>query len=73
MTKFPSYKPLVIEKILLKNGFIVKRQTGSHRIFVHTELENIVVVPIHSQDIPTGTLRSIIKQSGLPEDKFLKK
>ncbi len=73
MTKLPAYKPREIEKILLKNGFFVKRQTGSHRIFVHLKLENIVVLPIHSRSIPTGTLRSVIKQSGLPEEKFLKK
>ena len=73
MTKFPSLKPREVEKILLQNGFIIKRQSGSHRIFYNSKLDAIVVLPIHSRDIPTGTLRSAVKQSRLSDDKFLKK
>lgn len=73
MTRFPSLKPREVEKILLKNSFIIKRQSGSHRIFYNSGLDATIVLPVHSKDIPTGTLRSIIKQSRLSEELFLKK
>ena len=70
MPRLPSLKPKEIEKILLKNGFFIKRQTGSHRIFYNPKTERLAVVPFHSRDIPKGTLKSIIKQSDLPEVLF---
>ena len=73
MVKLPSFKPRDLEKILLKNGFVVKRQTGSHRVYHNFKSEKTTVVPFHSKDIPQGTLRSIIKQTGLNENIFLKK
>lgn len=73
MPKFPSVRPKDIEKLLRKSGFILKRQTGSHRIYFNLKLDKTVVVPFHSREIPQGTIRSIVKQSGLPEKVFLKK
>ncbi|KKP52190.1 MAG: hypothetical protein UR42_C0008G0020 [Candidatus Roizmanbacteria bacterium GW2011_GWA2_33_33] len=73
MVKLPSFKPRDLEKILLKNGFMIKRQTGSHRVYHNFKSEKTTVVPFHSKDIPQGTLRSIIKQTGLNENIFLKK
>jgi predicted RNA binding protein YcfA (HicA-like mRNA interferase family) len=29
------------------------------------------MVPVHSKDLPPGTLRSIIKQAGLSEEEFI--
>jgi len=73
MPKLPSFKPREIEKILLKNGFLIIRQTGSHRIYYNQKTEKIVAVPFHSKDIPRGTVRSIIRQSDLPKEIFLKR
>lgn len=73
MVKLPSFKPRDLEKILFKNGFVIKRQTGSHRIYHNFKTEKTTVIPHHSKDIAQGTVRSIIKQSGLNEDEFLKK
>ena len=73
MPRLPSFKPREIEKILLKNGFFLKRQAGSHRIFYNPKTERLVVVPFHSREIPRGTLKSIIRQSDLPEEKFLRR
>jgi predicted RNA binding protein YcfA (HicA-like mRNA interferase family) len=73
MPKLPSFTPKEIEKVLLKNGFLIKRQTGGHRIFYCQGSERVTVVPFHSKDIAKGTVRSIIKQSGLNEDCFKKK
>jgi predicted RNA binding protein YcfA (HicA-like mRNA interferase family) len=57
-----------VVKILCKNGFIVRRQTGSHIIIKREKRQ--VVVPNHDE-LDRGTLRSIIKQAGLTVDEFL--
>lgn len=73
MVKLPSFRPRDLEKILLKNGFIIKRQTGSHRIYHNFKTDKTTVIPYHSKDVARGTVKSIIKQSGLNEDRFFKK
>ena len=73
MPNLPSFKPRGVEKILLKNNFYIKRQTGSHRIYHNMKTNAIVVVPFHSKDIPKGTLGSIIRQSKLKLEEFSKK
>ena len=57
-------KPRELIRILEKNGFIFIRQTGSHAIY-KKQGNRIVIVPIHSKDIPKGTLRSILKDAGI--------
>jgi len=54
-----------------KVGFEVVGQKGSHvRLKRKTrESVHIVVVPIHPE-IKKGTLKSILRQSGLSEDEF---
>ena len=53
---------------LLKNdGWEVARQKGSHRQFRHPIKQGTVTVPVHrlSDEVPIGTLKSILKQAGL--------
>lgn len=57
-------------KALQKVGFIVKRQQGSHIILRRDEPFAQVVVPDH-KTLDRGTLRAIIRQSGLSVDEFL--
>jgi predicted RNA binding protein YcfA (HicA-like mRNA interferase family) len=72
MPSLTTLKPKEIEKILLKNKFIAKRQTGSHRIYFNKETNATAIVSFHSKDIPKGTLGSIIKQSKLQIKEFIK-
>jgi predicted RNA binding protein YcfA (HicA-like mRNA interferase family) len=51
-------------KLLKQNGFIFIRQSGSHAIYKKPG-NKMIVVPIHSKDIPIGTLNSILKDAGL--------
>lgn len=53
-------------RIIKKEGWFEVRQTGSHKHFKHPTLPGLVTVPHPRSDIPTGTLRSISKQSGAP-------
>lgn len=60
--------------ILLKEGFVVKRQKGSHATLFKTKdgKSLYVTVPLHSnKDIPPGTLLSIIRQAGMTKEEFM--
>lgn len=54
-----------VETILESQGFTAVRQTGSHRFFRNAETGLSTTVPMHTGDVPPGTLRSIWRQSGL--------
>jgi predicted RNA binding protein YcfA (HicA-like mRNA interferase family) len=55
-----------IEKLVKSKGWYFERQTGSHKIYRHSNLKGIVVIPFHGKkDLPKGTLNSILKQAGL--------
>ena len=73
MAKLPILSALDVVKVLRKNGFYISRQRGSHVILIKF-IENrkqIVVVPNHKQ-IDLGTLLSIIAQSGMSKEEFLR-
>lgn len=76
MPRLPPKSFRQVSRVLRDNGFKEKRQSGSHVIFskrVRNEageiLEIDVVVPNHNE-IPVGTLKSIIRQSALPDSLF---
>ncbi|OIP57478.1 MAG: addiction module toxin, HicA family [Candidatus Levybacteria bacterium CG_4_10_14_0_2_um_filter_36_16] len=60
----------VIKK-LRKLGFILRRTTGgSHEIWWNENTKKTCVVP-HHREVATGTLKNIIRQTGVNEEKFL--
>ena len=63
------YKAREVLARLQRAGFIIKRQSGSHAVLRHADGRQTYVA-VHPGDIPTGTFRSILKQSGLTEDQF---
>jgi len=50
---------------LQEDGWYEVARKGSHVQFKHPEKPGRVTVPHPKRDLPTGTLRSIEKQSGL--------
>jgi len=70
MSRLPVLKPQEVIKVLKKAGFSFIRQKGSHRIYVKESIG--ITVPFHNKDLKKGTLRHIIKQSGLSVEGFLK-
>ncbi|MBI5323903.1 MAG: type II toxin-antitoxin system HicA family toxin [Ignavibacteriae bacterium] len=58
-------------KILILYGFEQVRQKGSH-IIMQKKFENTsITVPVpNHRELMTGTIKSIIKQSGLPKELF---
>lgn len=59
-------KPKELIKLLQKEGFVFVRQSGSHAIYRKPGIK-LIVVPIHSRDVPIGTLNSILKDAGLKQ------
>ena len=58
-------------KRLLRAGFTEVRQSGSHKVLRHPDGRQTYVA-MHAGDIPSGTLRKILKQAGLSEEEFRK-
>jgi predicted RNA binding protein YcfA (HicA-like mRNA interferase family) len=61
-----------IIKILSALGFRIVRKRGSHVVMKHSD-GRITVVPVHpGEEIGTGLLLKIIKDTGLSRDEFIK-
>ncbi|MDP9106834.1 MAG: type II toxin-antitoxin system HicA family toxin [Candidatus Eremiobacteraeota bacterium] len=55
---------------LLRRGFTLSHVKGSHH-FLRGPGGRVVIVPVHSaQTLAPGTLRSIVRQSGLTAGEF---
>ena len=60
-----------VRSILAKHGYTVVRQRGSHIVMQKKLSDDTVTVPVPDHDeIKQGTLRSIIRQSGLNKKEF---
>jgi predicted RNA binding protein YcfA (HicA-like mRNA interferase family) len=69
MPKFYSSKYIV--KILQQKGFVFVSQKGSHIKYRKHDIPVLtVIVPDGRKEIPTGTFRSILRQSNLTEIDF---
>jgi len=68
MSKLPSSNKII--NTLLRKGFLFVSQRGSHRKY--QKEGKTVIVPTPRKEIPMGTFRSIIRQSGLSSEEFEK-
>ncbi|MGB9914682.1 MAG: type II toxin-antitoxin system HicA family toxin [Candidatus Bathyarchaeales archaeon] len=70
-----SLKPQPAKKVikaLSKIGFKIVRKHGSHVVLKHSD-GRITVVPVHAgEEIGSGLLSKIIKDTGLSKEDFLK-
>ncbi|UCH27904.1 MAG: type II toxin-antitoxin system HicA family toxin [Trueperaceae bacterium] len=71
--KLPSVSGKSIIRALRKSGFVVDRVKGSHHIMTHRgDPTRCVVVPVHgNKTLKSGTVRNIIKQTGLSVAEFI--
>jgi predicted RNA binding protein YcfA (HicA-like mRNA interferase family) len=62
-----------VMRALERGGFEIVRVRGSHHTFRKPGVPGSkVIVPVHgAHDLPPGTVRSIIEQSGLTTDEFM--
>ena len=67
--KLPVISGERLIKILVREGFSVRRQAGSHVVLQKGSA--IFSVPLH-EELKKGTLKPILKQSGLSADDLQK-
>jgi predicted RNA binding protein YcfA (HicA-like mRNA interferase family) len=62
-------RPKKVVKHLVRNGFMLIRQRGSHAHYRHPD-GRWTTVPMHNRDLPAGTLRAIFKRTEPPIEDF---
>jgi predicted RNA binding protein YcfA (HicA-like mRNA interferase family) len=70
MSKLPQLSGRECISVLIKAGFLIERQKGSHVILRRENPYAKVVVPDHKV-IDKGTLRAIIRQAEMTVDEFI--
>lgn len=72
MSKLPVVSAKELEKILLKPGFEISRQKGSHRFYKHPG-ERYTTIPHHSgEDISRPLIRTILREIELDADEYIR-
>lgn len=73
MGVIPAIRAARLVAILLRLGFRVIRQVGSHARLEHIiDKTRKVTVPIHNKDLQIKTLLSILRQAKISLEEFLK-
>ncbi len=69
MSRFPATKAKRVLAALLKLGWVVKRQTGSHRTLARESWQDVVFAFHDGEEIGPSMLARIAKTTGLkPSD-----
>lgn len=71
MPKLPVVTPRKLIAALLRQGFFVDRQKGSHLILRHPD-GRLTVIPSHPRDLPPGTLKGILNDIDLTVEELVK-
>jgi len=73
MPKLPRIPSFLVLRVLLRAGFYVYHQTGSHAQLRSVYKPRLrLTVPVGKRDLAPKTLKTIIKQADLSIDQFLK-
>ena len=71
MPRLPVISGQEVCRILSSHGFVQVRQRGSHVIMQRKLRDSTTTVPVpNHKELRRGTLRSIIRQSGLSIEDF---
>ena len=72
MSKLPVVSAKELEKILLKLGFEISRQKGSHRFYKHPD-GRYTTIPHHpGEDISRPLIRTILREIELDVDEYIR-
>jgi len=68
----PAVNARQVLAALRRAGLVLDRVSGSHHVLVHaSDARRTVTVPFHgARSLKSGTLRNIIRQSGLTVEKL---
>jgi len=72
MPRFPAVGSREVIRVLVRLGFVLRRQAGtSHAIFRRASDNRRTVVPVHSRKtIKQRTLAAILRDVGIDMDEF---
>lgn len=71
-SKFPSLDARQVVSMLVRRGFTLDRQSGSHAVFIHPDGRR-TTVPIHGKrELGKGLLRQIMRDAELTVEDILK-
>lgn len=71
--RLPAVTAKEVSRLAQRLGFELRRQAGSHAIYVRPADGRRVVIPMHSgKDLKPKTLRGIIEDLGVSPEEFLK-
>jgi predicted RNA binding protein YcfA (HicA-like mRNA interferase family) len=70
--RVPSLKPVRIIRTLVKLGFTIQNQTGSHVRLKHSATERTLTIARHDRfEICYAVTQKILRQGAISEDDFL--
>jgi len=70
-SKLPSLNYRRVISVLVRHGFTLDRQSGSHAVFIHPDGRR-TTVPIHGKrDLGKGLLRQIMRDAELTVNDLL--
>lgn len=73
MSFIPIIRAARLIPILVRLGFRIVRQVGSHVHLEHVfDKTRKVTIPMHNKDLPKKTLLSILKQAKITLQEFLR-
>jgi predicted RNA binding protein YcfA (HicA-like mRNA interferase family) len=73
MPKIPPINGREVLRVLLKSGFYIHHQSGSHARLFHSQRPELrVTIPVHNKTLPQKTLKSILKQADIKDTEFLR-
>ena len=72
MARLKRVEGIALVRFMLKRGFTIKRQKGSH-VFLSNEAGVKEVIPVHSgKELPSGLILKILKNIGIDKDDYNK-
>lgn len=71
MPKLPVVATKKLVKALEKIGFYQDRSRGSHLVMINRDGRR-TIIPMHSRDIPSGTLLAILKDLNILKGDLVK-
>jgi predicted RNA binding protein YcfA (HicA-like mRNA interferase family) len=68
--KLPATSAKELVRVAEKVGFVFRRQSGSHAIYVRASDKGRVVIPMHKGELKRKTLRGIIQDLKISVEEF---
>lgn len=65
----PLVSSRVVVNALVRAGYVERTTKSSHHVMVREDPSRTITVP-ERREVPRGTLRSILNQAGLSEERF---